>query len=247
MLLCQGITPATNSKANERPVRKHCPNSHQTLSDHEDEAKANDTVLPTKKMMIDLTKEPSILTSAFDAGISSLSRQTAVNRKESPLVLLHEREQDIAQSMLDQEMLRASSKTLTVKRLKSKASESPVKSPSAAKRRFFQHVQSKNNIEYDDREGGAIAFVDDPQLDEPISKGTPSQARKSTSKSTKKLPRRVQSKAAAAEPASNKGPRTKGNIEAQPALERKEQGPWTAEAMDLFDWRPPDWEERLKK
>lgn len=29
--------------------------------------------------------------------------------------------------------------------------------------------------------------------------------------------------------------------------EKKEQGPWTVEAMDLFDWRPPDWEDRSKK
>jgi hypothetical protein len=26
-----------------------------------------------------------------------------------------------------------------------------------------------------------------------------------------------------------------------------EAGPWTVEATDLFDWRPPDWEERVKK
>jgi hypothetical protein len=26
-----------------------------------------------------------------------------------------------------------------------------------------------------------------------------------------------------------------------------EVGPWTVEATDLFDWRPPDWEERVKK
>ncbi|KIW02349.1 uncharacterized protein PV09_06171 [Verruconis gallopava] len=29
--------------------------------------------------------------------------------------------------------------------------------------------------------------------------------------------------------------------------EKHDQGPWTIEAMDLFDWRPPDWEMRLLK
>lgn len=37
-------------------------------------------------------------------------------------------------------------------------------------------------------------------------------------------------------------------IEPVPVPEKKsESGPWTIEATDLFDWRPPDWEERVQK
>ena len=31
------------------------------------------------------------------------------------------------------------------------------------------------------------------------------------------------------------------------AASPKEQGAWSVEALDLFDWRPPNWEERAKK
>lgn len=34
----------------------------------------------------------------------------------------------------------------------------------------------------------------------------------------------------------------------EPVPQKKtEMGPWTIEATDLFEWRPPEWEERVKK
>jgi hypothetical protein len=27
----------------------------------------------------------------------------------------------------------------------------------------------------------------------------------------------------------------------------RDVGPWSTEAFDLFDWHPPDWEERVSK
>lgn len=41
----------------------------------------------------------------------------------------------------------------------------------------------------------------------------------------------------------------KGKVKAagREAQEKEEKGPWTVEALDFFDWRPPDWEERQSR
>jgi hypothetical protein len=144
-------------------------------------------------------------------------------------------------------------KPVAVTKAQSKASKPPARVLIPTKQQSFQRIRSENDIEQDDRKNGAIAFVDKAELNEPINERKLPLANQAPTKSTKKPLRRVLSEAAATESTSSTTKRTKAKnakekqAQAQASLTKKEQGPWTTEAMDLFDWRPPDWEERMKR
>lgn len=109
--------------------------------------------------------------------------------------------------------------------------QSPVKNSDP---RAFRRVQSENdaNVPFPLEDRSSIPQLDDERI-QPAAADT-SPAKRKQSNGAKKAMQRSLSE-------------NEGAKKYQRARNEQEKGPWTIEALDLFDWRPPDWEERQKR
>jgi hypothetical protein len=170
----------------------------------------------------------------------------------------------LAQGMMDQRLMSASSKA-------SKQRSKPTNQAKAAdgglskapSDRVFRRVQSESDANMPAMLDEDLALLPIINEEDPA----PSVATKSKSRSKSPAKRAPQSKASTTTNTKKKSQQAKQPLQRsmslnqviqktrpkqkqmeEPLLPVKdvEVGPWTVEATDLFDWRPPDWEERIK-
>jgi hypothetical protein len=140
---------------------------------------------------------------------------------------------------MDQQLLLTKSRTAKSKNISRPPSDRP-----------FRRVQSENNIQLahtEDNQVGALPTIDEV---ESRARAESSVVRKRKGAQAPKQPLRLAvSLSIEANPSKTKSAPCGKAKQTQPvaASPERETGPWTVEATDLFDWRPPDWEERVKK
>jgi hypothetical protein len=255
MLLCQKIAPMTKPKHKETPAKKRRPNLYQTLSDLEGEDTPKDAApVPRKKKTavvptmheesIDLIMEPSSSCATFETGTSSSPGRAIGFRTQNTLQIPQELDQDFAQVGLNEDSLDPPLKLTTVRKDQKKPPALPAKASTSLKQQPFRYVHSENNIEHNDREDNTMALLGNPPPQNVAGKRKASQAEQRATKSVKKPPRQLRSKLAAAVSELDD---VLEQAYVQPSPAERDQGAWTMEAMDLFEWRPPDWTERLKE
>ncbi|KAE9969902.1 hypothetical protein BLS_005190 [Venturia inaequalis] len=130
--------------------------------------------------------------------------------------------------------------------------KSPIFAPSKpAAKSPFRRVQSESNANF------AIDIVSSP-IEEPepvpaVLRSSQEELLRKVQTRSKKAPRKALQRSMSLatgtkEKAKVTARATAKRVEPVSVPEKKtETGPWTIEATDLFEWRPPDWEERVKK
>ncbi|KAE9973879.1 hypothetical protein EG327_008942 [Venturia inaequalis] len=130
--------------------------------------------------------------------------------------------------------------------------KSPIFAPSKpAAKSPFRRVQSESNANF------AIDIVSSP-IEEPepvpaVLRSSQEELLRKVQTRSKKAPRKALQRSMSLAT----GTKEKAKVTARANAKRvepvsvpekkTETGPWTIEATDLFEWRPPDWEERVKK
>ncbi|TID15265.1 hypothetical protein E2P81_ATG08330 [Venturia nashicola] len=130
--------------------------------------------------------------------------------------------------------------------------KAPILAPSKpAVKSPFRRVQSESNADF------AIDIISSP-IDElepvpAVLRSSQEELLRKVQTRSKKPPRRPLQRSMSLATGTNEKAKATARAKAKrmgpvPVPEKKtETGPWTIEATDLFDWRPPDWEERVKK
>ena len=166
-------------------------------------------------------------------------------------------DKDVTQGQMDHETLATTVVRKNNSKERNKSKGPVVDHQDLAQTRPFRRVQSENDAVVPNQEDSAIATL--PAIDEAKGPADANTKEKKARSSRRKQPiRRAISEGAGADKQSNvselKRTRSKGRqpdistLSKQDSMveERKETGAWTVEATDLFDWRPPNWDLRMK-
>jgi hypothetical protein len=250
MLFCQKkpLQPTTQGPP-AKPTKEKRPNLYLSLSDMEDEEEQVRTEIfpkPTKrsisearKTTVELMDEPLSSTGAFDIGQSSSPRQTATKRKPlAAQIGSHVARKDLQNgdafdSFANVHCDDSAANTIT---------EEMATSAVATKQRKPGKAPVKATVIVE-QDGNAI----DPYDVRTAKKKRKQIALKAKGKSLSNVIDRLNEKSREID---DEGMGSLAMEERAKALAaagpHRNQGPWTMEATDLFDWRPPDWEERVK-
>lgn len=240
-----------------KPIKKPRVDLFSLLSESEEEVVPAKKVSPGKERQTQIKPKqaevtipndaPTSETAAFETGQSSSPQRTIIRRRQAAMppsksgphnVIVDLESEDRPVDPLSEKIV---GKTVFSKSAVEKpktAAKKPVLSRSATARKTAEDAPSKRKSSSKDSPA---------KKKSPVNKA--SATRQTAGKGKKSLRNIIDASNEAAEDNEDVG--TRAMEEQARALERggpqREQGAWTIEATDLFDWRPPDWEQRTQR
>jgi len=151
---------------------------------------------------------------------------------------------ELMHGLMDQQLLHISNAQALASKPAPPASLSKSKTVGV---RPFRRVQSESDAEAskaNPRIAGVLPAVDEAESAKP---GPPRNPTAPSERPSRQPLKRAMSLVTGT---TRKEKATSYGIQAEKAPKKKEEresGPWTVEATDLFDWKPPDWEDRMMK
>ena len=276
MLMCQKkLAVSAPRGAAQKTAKKRRSNLFLALSDLEDEdedaSKPKGKTKPqvqcqeagksVSKGNIEATmvdSETSSTTAAFDTGQSSSPRLTAVRRQDAPSFLHTSRVEEIllnSEGMVEprEEMVvgkKASMRTEAARHNRNTNVEPQTVKQVTSVTPATRVLSSEDDVVITSVSKKATTKQEQQvgQSKKNSKKQKASPAKKAPAKSRKKSLRSIIDKTneAAEEDNAIGSKAMEERAKALAAAPAREQGAWSIEALDLFDWRPPDWDERAK-
>lgn len=214
---------------------------------------------PTGETIVDLTIDLSSSTEAFDTGQSSSPRRTAVRRKETETnqrsiiesqkagrgvimdVIVETMPEIIVAKVARQKPASTKDLPITKKKQSGKPPVVDIIAIDDGPDDYFDPTPAKKTTKKQ-KETPAKRSTD---------KEKKSPIKKAATKGKKKTLRSIIDKSNESAEDVSEGIGSRAMEEQAKALAaagpHRDQGAWSVEATDLFDWRPPDWDERAKK